>query len=232
MTALVVEDEKQLNTMIRDYLESLGWTTLGAENGTRALQIFQENKVDFVLLDIMIPGLDGLDVIRKIREHSDVPVIFITALTEESDKLIGLELGADDYISKPFSLKEMAARIRSVMRRVSPPEKNQLQEETILTIGDLELNPVKRTIHQTGILLDFTAVQFDIIHGFMRNPGRVFRRTEILEFFQEHAWEGYERTIDVHIKNIRKILEPDRDNPQYIQTVRSVGYRFNDGNST
>ncbi|OQX29854.1 MAG: hypothetical protein B0D92_01500 [Spirochaeta sp. LUC14_002_19_P3] len=229
MNILVVEDEKELNRMIRDYLESLGWNVFGAVSGSEALDIFRSQELDFILLDIMMPGLDGLDVIRRIREKSEVPVIFITAMAEESDKLIGLEIGADDYITKPFSLKEMAARIRTVMRRVEKPEPTEEKEPVVLKVGDLSMDAEKRTIRLGEKLLDVTTVQFDILHGFMRHPGRVFTRTEILEFFQEHAWEGYERTIDVHIKNIRKQLKTDQDNSRYLQTVRGVGYRLSDG---
>jgi len=228
MTILVVEDESQLNKMIRDYLETLGWAAFSAETGGEALDLFRTESPDFILLDIMIPGLDGLDVMRRIRESSDVPIILITAMAEEADKLIGLELGADDYITKPFSLKEMAARIRTVMRRVKGPGGAEGSAPAAFSVRDIELDPQRRTVKRSGNLLDLTAVQFDILHGFMRHPGRVFSRTEILEFFQDHAWDGYERTIDVHIKNIRKSLEPDRDNPRYLQTVRSVGYRFSE----
>ncbi|MCK5249423.1 MAG: response regulator transcription factor, partial [Spirochaetaceae bacterium] len=227
MTILVVEDESQLNKMIRDYLETLGWAAISAESGPEALDLFRSESPDFILLDVMMPGLDGLDVMRRIRETSTVPVIFITAMAEESDKLIGLELGADDYITKPFSLKEMAARIRTVMRRVMGPEET-VESPAVLIVRDIEIDPERRSVRRSGVLLDLTAVQFDILHGFMRHPGRVFSRTEILEFFQDHAWEGYERTIDVHIKNIRKALEPDRDNPIYLETVRGVGYRLSD----
>ena len=227
MTILVVEDESQLNKMIRDYLETLGWAAISAESGPEALDLFRSESPDFILLDVMMPGLDGLDVMRRIRETSTVPVIFITAMAEESDKLIGLELGADDYITKPFSLKEMAARIRTVMRRVMGPEET-VESPVVLIVRDIEIDPERRSVRRSGVLLDLTAVQFDILHGFMRHPGRVFSRTEILEFFQDHAWEGYERTIDVHIKNIRKALEPDRDNPIYLETVRGVGYRLSD----
>ena len=207
MTILVVEDEGQLNKMIRDYLETLGWAVFGAESGPDALELFRSESPDFILLDIMIPGLDGLDVMRRIREESEVPIILITAMAEESDKLIGLELGADDYITKPFSLKEMAARIRTVMRRMKSADDTPSRETSILSIREIELDSERRTVKRSGQLLDLTAVQFDILHGFMRYPGRVFSRTEILGFFQDHAWEGYERTIDVHIKNIRKTLK-------------------------
>lgn len=227
MKILVAEDEKQLNTMICDYLESLGWSTLSAENGTQLLDLFRSKNPDFIILDIMMPGLDGLDALRCIREKSNVPVIFITALAEEADKLIGLELGADDYITKPFSLKELTARIRAVMRRVSASVLES--SDAVLTVGDLSLDPQKRIFCRNNEALEMTSVQFDVLHGFMKNPGRVFTRTEILEFFQENAWEGYDRTIDVHIKNIRKILESDRNNPRYLHTVRGVGYKLTGG---
>jgi len=224
MTVLVVEDEENLNKILCDYLESLDWQTVSARNGLDALDLFRRYNVDFVLLDIMIPELDGLDVIRRIRSDSHIPVIFITAMAEESDKLIGLELGADDYITKPFSLKEMAARIRSVMRRVEA-ETNELNSLRIL---NLKMDTRSRRVSFSGCALDLTTVQFDILHGFMRNPGRVFSRAEIMEFFQSQAWEGYERTIDVHIKNIRKSMTMAGGQPGFIQTVRGIGYRLLD----
>jgi len=224
MTILIVEDEEGLNKILCDYLESLGWQTISARNGLDALDSFRENSVDFVLLDIMIPGLDGLEVIRRIRADSHTPVIFITAMAEESDKLIGLELGADDYITKPFSLREMAARIRSVMRRAAA----ETNEQNSLRILNLELDTRRRRVSFSGCALDLTTVQFDILHGFMRNPGRVFSRAEIMEFFQNQAWDGYERTIDVHIKNIRKSIVVAGGQPGFIQTVRGIGYRLQD----
>jgi len=224
MTILVVEDEEDLNRIICDFLVSNGWQTISARNGLDALELLRERSVDFVLLDIMIPELDGLDVMRRIRASSHTPVIFITAMAEESDKLIGLELGADDYITKPFSLREMAARIRSVMRRVA--EKKSDHKQSNLRILNLELDTKRRRVSFSGRLLDLTTVQFDILHGFMRHPGRVFSRTEILEFFRGHAWESYERTIDVHIKNIRKSIAVAGGQPGFIQTVRGIGYRL------
>lgn len=226
MTILIVEDEEDLNRIICDYLTSIGWRTISAHNGLEALNLFREKNVDFVLLDIMIPGLDGLDVMRRIRMDSHTPVIFITAIAEESDKLIGLELGADDYITKPFSLKEMAARIRSVMRRVAA-ETTENRKSSLRT-SNLELDARCRRASFSGRSMDLTTVQFDILHGFMQQPGRVFSRSEILEFFQDGAWEGYERTIDVHIKNIRKSMAAAGGQPEIIQTVRGIGYRLLD----
>jgi len=224
VTVLIVEDEEGLNKIICDYLVSIGWQTISARDGLEALGLFRERSVDFVLLDIMIPGLDGLDVMRRIRGSSHTPVIFITAMAEESDKLIGLELGADDYITKPFSLREMAARIRSVMRRVAVESGEH--EQGSLRVSNLELDTSRRRVNFSGRALDLTTAQFDILHGFMRQPGRVFSRTEIMEFFQDHAWEGYERTIDVHIKNIRKSVVRAGGHPGFIQTVRGIGYRL------
>ena len=217
---LVVEDERELNQMIRDYLDTLGWETIAAYTGTQALDLFRSEAPDFLLLDLMIPGLDGMDVMRRIREVSQLPIIMIT--------LMGLELGADDYITKPFSIKELAARMRAVYRRVNSVVEPDpaLSGHPVLKVGDLTLNSERRTLSRGAQAIELTAVQFDIIHGFMRHPGRVFSRNEILEFFQDIAWDGYERTIDVHIKNIRKQLEPDRENPRYLETVRGVGYRL------
>ena len=224
MTILIVEDEEDLNKMICDYLVAVGWQTISAQNGLDALDLFREKNVDLVLLDIMIPGLDGLDVVRRIRTSSQTPVIFITAMAEESDKLIGLELGADDYITKPFSLREVAARIRSVMRRVA----TEVSEQNSLRTLNLELDLRCRCATFSGRTLDLTTVQFDILHGFMRQPGRVFLRTEIMRFYQDYAWENCDRTIDVHIKNIRKSIMAAEGQPGVIQTVRGIGYRLLD----
>jgi len=223
---LVAEDEKDLNAMICDYLQAMGFETLSAYNGKEALDIFLEQKPDLLVLDIMMPVVDGLDVTRSIRERSTVPIILLTAKAEEGDKLLGLEIGADDYITKPFSLKELAARIRVIMRRVQPV---QAAGGEILSLHGLELDQEKRTVKKEGQLLNLTAVQFDILHKLMDSPGRVFKRLDLLGAFQEDPWEGYERTMDVHIKNLRKLIENDPSHPRLIETVWGVGYRFREG---
>jgi DNA-binding response OmpR family regulator len=223
---LVVEDERSLNTMICDYLEAVGYETIPVYDGLSALRTIREKEPGFILLDIMLPGIEGTDLLRRIREFSPVPVILLTARADEADKLLGLELGADDYITKPFSLKELVARIRAVSRRSSGGKFGG--EEKILTHGVLTLDPFKRTVSRNGQTLNLTSVQFDILTAFLKNPGRVFSRMDLLNAFQENAFEGYERTIDVHIKNIRKILESDPAHPRFIITVRGVGYKLSE----
>ncbi|MBI9104494.1 MAG: response regulator transcription factor [Spirochaetales bacterium] len=222
---LVVEDEKKLNKMICDYLEAVGWETVSAFDGITALKIIRDEPPEFVILDVMLPGVDGMDVLRRLRETAAVPVIMLTARAEEGDKLMGLELGADDYMTKPFSLKELSARIRAVERRYKPGH-GGFGKDQIIEYGDLKLDPVKRVLLRLGQEVKLTSVQFDIMAAFIKNPGRVFTRMDLLNVFQEDAYDGYERTIDVHIKNIRKALEPDHSHPKYIETVWRVGYKL------
>ncbi len=225
---LVAEDEKKINDMICDYLEALGFETDSAPDGREALKQFRKNPPDLVLMDIMMPVLDGTDVLREIRKESRVPVIMVTARADEGDKVLGLELGADDYITKPFSMKEMAARIRAVLRRAEPvpgPDGSAAEEEPV-SLRELTLDPVKRSVRIGGKSVEMTAAQFSILHKMIRTPGRVYTRMDLLKSFQEDPYEGYERSIDVHIKNIRKLIESDPSHPGYIQTVWGVGYKM------
>ena len=215
--------KKKLNEMICDYLGAVGYTTASAYDGLSALGMIREKEPGFIILDIMLPGIEGTDLLRRIREISQVPVIMLTARADEGDKLLGLELGADDYITKPFSLKELVARIRAVMRRTSGDSPGLRK---IITHGELLLDPQKRILLRGETPIPLTSVQFDLLHTLLSHPGRVFTRMELLSSFQEDAFEGYERTIDVHIKNIRKVLEPEPSRPRYIQTVWRVGYKF------
>ncbi|MDA3851721.1 MAG: response regulator transcription factor [Spirochaetaceae bacterium] len=224
ITILVAEDEESMNSMICDYLQAMGYQTISAFDGIEALEIFRQNGAQLLLLDAMMPRMEGFDVIRRIRQESQVPIILLTARAEEGDKLLGLEIGADDYITKPFSLKELEARIRVILRRMKPSI--EPQEESIIIQGDLKMDIQARQLWLGEREIPLTAVQFDILHKFMTNPGRVYRRMELLESFQQDPWEGYERTMDVHIKNIRKLIEEDPSNPRFIQTVWGVGYRF------
>jgi DNA-binding response OmpR family regulator len=227
---LVVDDEEKIRKMICDYLGAVGYETISAADGIDAITQTVVEKPDLVVLDIMMPGLDGLDCTRRIREKSHVPIIMVTAKAEEADKLIGLEVGADDYLVKPFSLKELAARIRAVLRRTesfSNEEKNEKSSD-IITAGDIILNIDKMSVHRDGTRLDLTSVQFEIFKLLISSPGRVFTRMQLLNSFQEDAFEGYERTIDVHIKNIRKTIERIPSKPVYIQTVWGAGYRFSE----
>jgi DNA-binding response OmpR family regulator len=225
---LVAEDETEMNRMICDYLEAVGFRTVSARDGSEALDLFRNEEPALLLLDIMMPRLDGIDVTRRIRSQANTPIIMLTAMAEEGDKLMGLEIGADDYITKPFSMKELAARIRAVLRRTKsfsqPSEGNE--ELPPLKEGDLVLDRLKMLLYKEGKSVILTAVQYAILEKMMASPGRVFNRMDLLNSFQEDPWEGYERTIDVHIKNIRKLTETDPSHPKYIETVWGVGYRF------
>ena len=223
---LVVEDERGLNQMIRDYLSALGFEVSGAYDGLSALDRAKEGTPDLIVLDLQLPGLDGLDVARRLRQGSSVPNIMLTARAEEADKLIGLEIGADDYLTKPFSLKELAARIRTILRRARTSSAFLQDDETILSHLDLRLDPSKRSVTKDGVPIPLTAVQFNIMRLFMQNPGHVFTRLRILEAAEGINNEGYERTIDVHIKNIRKAIEADPSQPRYLLTVWGVGYKL------
>jgi len=224
---LVVDDERKIVDMVRDYLDAVGFEVETAFDGKAALVSIQDNPPNLLVLDIMMPGLDGLDVVRKVRSETNIPVILLTARASEQDKLIGLELGADDYITKPFSMKELAARIRAVLRRVQPSEPTEKDNvKNKINHGSIEIDLEKRTVTFSGRRIELTGVQFDLLTRMMKYPGKVFSRMQLLESIQEDAFEGYERTIDVHIKNIRKALEPNPSKPRYILTVWGVGYKL------
>ncbi len=227
-SVLVVDDEPKIVDMVRDYLETVGFKVITAKDGKKALEQIAESTPDIVVLDIMMPGIDGLDVIQKVRSESTIPIILLTARATEQDKLIGLEIGADDYITKPFSMKELAARIRAVLRRIPITNQEKKESENKILHGPVELNLDKRTVKRDGKKVELTGIQFDILARMLRHPGRVFTRMQLLESVQDYAFEGYERTVDVHIKNIRKTLEPNPSKPMYILTVWGVGYKIND----
>ncbi|HDQ13711.1 MAG TPA: response regulator transcription factor [Sediminispirochaeta sp.] len=214
--------------MLVDYLEAVGFEVLSAKNGKQALEMVQTAKPDIMVLDVMMPGIDGIDVLRRLRSLSQLPVLMLTARASEQDKLMGFELGADDYLSKPFSMKELAARLRAILRRggvaVTKAEDTSGKQKIIL--GDLVLDYERREVSREGGKLELTGAQFDILARMMEHPGRVFTRMQLLETLQDHPYEGYERTIDVHIKNIRKALEPNPSEPSYIHTVWGVGYKM------
>ena len=224
-TILVVEDEKRLNVLIADYLSALGYRVLSAFDGPGALSQLSSVPPDMVILDIGLPGLDGYDVLKKIRREGNTPVIMLTARSEETDKLMGLEMGADDYMTKPFSMKELEARIRAVLRR-SAGGIGAHSEGPVLRVRDLVMDTEKRLVTRSGKETVLTSVQFDLLQTMMKRPGRVYTRMELLETFQDMGFEGYERTIDVHIKNIRRAVEPDPGNPEYVLTVWGVGYKM------
>ena len=222
---LIADDEMKITDLVARYLENAGFRTLSASDGTTALQLWKKEAPDCVILDVNIPGLNGLDVAREIRKSSMVPLVFLSALTEEADRVVGLELGGDDYVPKPFSPRELVARVRALLRRTSKPDPT-VTVATVIHQGGLDLDPVKRTIHSGGLPLSLTAIQFDILALLMREPGRVFSRASILHAASGSDFEGYERTVDAHIKNIRKALGDDDGNPRWIGTVRGIGYKF------
>lgn len=219
---LVVEDELDLSRVLRDYLERAGYRVDTAHDGPSAVSRYQHSRPDLVLLDLNLPGMDGLDVARTMRRERDVPIIMVTARVEETDRLIGLELGADDYITKPFSPREVVARVRAVLRRA----RGELQLPEILRAADIEIDQVRHRVLVAGETVELTPTEFELLAALARYPGRVFRRLELLEATQGDAYEGYERTIDAHIKNLRAKIEPNPKKPSYIQTVYGIGYRF------
>jgi two-component system alkaline phosphatase synthesis response regulator PhoP len=226
---LIVEDERDIVAVVKGYLEQAGYQTLSAYDGKTGLFMARQEKPDLVVLDLMLPEMDGLDVCRAIRRDrdpivADAPIIMLTARVEETDKLIGLELGADDYVTKPFSPRELVARVRTVLRRLERADRTS--EERPLHAGDLTLDPTRREARLDDRLLDLTPTEFDLLHVLMANPGRPFSRLELLERLQGEAYAGYERTIDVHIKNLRKKLGEGGRTPRYIKTVLNVGYKF------
>lgn len=221
-TILIIEDEPELVKILRSYLEKSGYTVQTASRGDVGLQLWEHEKPDLVLLDLNLPGMDGLDVMREIRRRADTPIILVTARVEEADRLIGLEMGADDYISKPFSPREVVARVRVVLRRAA---KAGTVAQT-LAVGDLEIDLEAHTVTHGGRSLDLTPTEFNLLLTLAAQPGRAFTRLQLLEAAQGTAYEGYERTVDAHIKNLRAKLECDGHMPRYIETVFGVGYRF------
>ncbi|MFZ4614976.1 MAG: response regulator [Rectinemataceae bacterium] len=222
---LIADDEEKLTSIVASYLGNSGFETLVAHEGLTALALFRERKPDCVILDINMPGLDGLEVARLIRKESATPIIFLTAQAAEADTIVGLELGADDYVTKPFSPRELVSRVRAVLRR-SPPKEDS-PSETICR-GGLSIDVARREVRIDGQSMTLTAAQFDILLLLARSPGRVFPRLAILEAASGSDFEGYERTVDAHVKNIRKALGDDSGEPRFIGTVRGVGYRFID----
>ena len=223
-TILVVDDEPKIVQLARDYLEHAGFKVLSAHDGKAALAVARFEKPDLIVLDLGLPEMDGLDVTRALRKNSNVPIIMLTARAEEADKLIGLELGADDYVTKPFSPKELVARARAVFRRVDAAGAGR---ETIRT-ADLTLDVPRLRAKVGDRDVDLTPTEFELLATLARQPGRIFTRGQLLDAAHGVAFESYERAIDAHIKNIRRKIEPNPREPRYILTVYGVGYKLAD----
>ncbi|MCK4897265.1 MAG: response regulator transcription factor [Anaerolineales bacterium] len=219
---LVVDDKKELRTLLKQYLSQEGFEVVSAGDGREALFIARQEKPDLIILDLMMPEMGGYEFMRTYNREVDTPTIILTAKLEESDKVLGLELGADDYVTKPFSMNELTARIRAVLRR---SEKRAIEQD-ILRVADITLDRIGRVVTVGGTQIDLTPSEFNILAILMSAPGRAFSRLELLERMQGAAYEGYERTIDVHVRNLRTKVEPDVSEPLYIETVYGVGYRF------
>src|ERR1700682_786128 len=223
LTILVVDDEPRIVQLVRDYLEHGGFTVLVASDGGGGPRTSPTGRADLVVPHPGLPGLDGLDVARALRRDGDVPIIMLTARTEESDKLVGLELGADDYMTKPFSPKELVARVRAVLRRA---EGLRSPTDVIRVGADVEMDVPRMEAQFGERRVDLTKTEFQLLATMARQPGRVFTRAQLLDAVRGVAFESYERAIDAHVKNIRKKIEPDPRTPRYLLTVFGVGYRF------
>jgi two-component system, OmpR family, response regulator len=227
---LLVDDEQSLQTLLSFPLRKEGYEVVQAVDGRQALDRFREQSFDLVVLDLMLPRVDGLEVCRRLRTHSDVPIIMLTAKSEEVDKVVGLEIGADDYITKPFSLREFRSRVKAALRRAEMSRSAEAAGEDAPVESDgLRIDPAKRTVTVQGATVTTTYVEFEILLALARSPGRVFTRDMLLSRVWGDANFRDPRTVDVHIRHLREKLERDAKDPDYIFTVRGVGYRFRDG---
>lgn len=220
---LIVDDEPKIVRLVSDYLADAGFAVVSARSGDEALMRVRSESPDLVVLDLGLPGLDGLDVTRALRRTGDLPIIIMTARDGETDRIIGLELGADDYVTKPFSPRELVARVRAVLRRHAGAGENEQ-----LRAGDLLLDVPRMRVSRDGTSIELTATEFQLLAAMARHPGRVFTRSQLLDAIHGVAFEAYERAIDAHVKNIRRKLEPDPRAPRYLLTVYGVGYRLAD----
>ena len=222
-TILVVDDESKIVKTVRAYLEDAGFRVATAGDGQTALTVFRHERPALVVLDLGLPGIGGLDVARTLRKESSVPIIMLTARVDETDRLIGLELGADDYVTKPFSPRELVARVRAVLRRAGGERE---QAPPPIVAGEITIDLERRQVMVGGRAVDLTPTEFELMTLLARHPGRVFSRLELLDRVQGYSFDGYERTVDAHVKNLRQKIEPDPRQPRYLLTVFGVGYKF------
>jgi two-component system response regulator BaeR len=221
LNILVVEDEKKIVDLLRDYLEQSGFAVTSHERGDQVVAYVRNKTTDLVLLDIMLPEMNGMEICQEIRKFSNIPIIMITARVEEIDRLIGLELGADDYICKPFSPREVVARVKAVLRRINP-----VQAQTALTIGSIVVDEEKRSVSINGQELKLTPIEFGLLKTLMAHPDRIFTRNELIRSVSGYEFGGYDRTIDSHVKNLRKKISNQLPDQQVIATAYGFGYRF------
>lgn len=224
-SVLIVDDDVKLTKLLKSYFDKEGFVTYLAHEGTGVFPAVKDKKPDIVILDLMLPGLDGYEVTRKIRRESDVPILMLTARDEEADRLIGLEMGADDYVTKPFSPREVVARARAILRRT---QKAQSKQEPV-RVGELVIDPERHVVKKGAATIELTPTEFKILDLLASQVDRVFTRLQIVERVQGYAFEGYERTVDAHMKNLRRKVEDNPKEPRYIQTVYGVGYRLAGG---
>ena len=223
-TVLVIDDERQITEIVRDYLTRAGLTVAVAADGPSGVEMARQKRPDLVVLDLGLPRLDGLEVARALRRDSDVPIVMLTARVDETDRLKGFDVGADDYVTKPFSPRELVARVTSVLRRARyDPERGSRFD-----VADLTIDTGKMRVDRAGVPIDLTATEFQLLAGLARRPGRVFTRAQLLDLVRGTAVESFERAIDAHIKNIRRKLERDPHRPRYVLTVYGLGYKFCD----
>ena len=223
-TILVVDDEPKIVKQARDYLEKSGYRVVTAGDGKTALAVARHERPDLIVLDLNLPEMDGLDVCRALRRESDVPIVMLTARVEETDRLIGLELGADDYITKPFSPRELVARVRAVLRRVQ----GGVHQPGLVRAGDLEIDLAGHRVTRAGESIQLTRSEFNLLAVLAQHPGQTFSRAQLLDRLHGVAYDGFDRSVDAHIKNLRRKLEPDPAEPRYVLTVYGVGYKFAD----
>jgi two-component system alkaline phosphatase synthesis response regulator PhoP len=224
-TILVVDDDVKTVELVKLYLNRDGYKVLTAYDGFEALNIARKSHPDLIVLDLMLPGCDGLEICRTLKNESDVPIIMLTARTTEDDKLGGLNLGADDYVTKPFSPRELAARVRAILRRL--PEETLLRGPAEIKRGALVLNFLNREATFSGKILELTPSEFKLLGVLAREPGRVFSRQQLIEMVFGYDFQGFDRTVDVHILNLRRKIEPNPESPKYIKTIYGAGYKFN-----
>lgn len=227
-SVVIVDDDAKLTKLLQTYFEKEGFTTWTVHEGLEAVRMVREKKPDIIILDLMLPGIDGWEICRRVRKDSDVPILMLTARDEETDRLIGLEMGADDYVTKPFSPREVVARAKAILRRY---KKQADAKPEPVRIGNLSIDFDRHEVKNKGELVDITPTEFKILELLATTPGRVYSRLHMVEFIQEYAFEGYERTIDAHVKNLRRKIEVNPKEPQYILTVYGVGYKFTSGDS-